>query len=242
MNLLVVTATVMELRAALSWGYDLRGLTEGRPLALEGGRPVHALVTGVGPLNAAYALGRTLGRESYAGVLNLGVAGSFDLDTLPLGVVATACSETWPEWGLARGDDVDPGGLPFPQLRKVNGEVRERIELSPAAATAAMNLRLSDDWPRVDALSVAGVSGTPARAARMAERFLDDQVGLESMEGFALALCCLRENVPLLEVRSISNRVGVRPPDGWDMPGALDALGGAARTLLGPGSGQVENP
>ena len=47
-----------------------------------------------------------------------------------------------------------------------------------------------------------------------------------------LALACAVAEVPFLELRAISNRVGARPPEDWDLPAALTALSQAMTTLF----------
>lgn len=222
--LLLVAATELEAAAVL------RHLPSHQPLSLPSG-PARLAVCGVGPLNAALEAGRWLAGEPLRGVVNLGVAGSFGL-ALPLGSAAVVAEEFFPEFGLHGAGGFDPAGLGFAQALGPDGPVHDRLALSPEAAAAAMGLALPP-LHRARSLTVAGVSGCPARAAELADRYPGGPL-LENMEGFALALGCLRAGVPFLEVRSVSNRVGARPPQDWDLPAALDALALAAARLLAP--------
>ena len=43
-----------------------------------------------------------------------------------------------------------------------------------------------------------------------------------------------RAHLPFAELRAVSNPVGARPPRGWNLPGALEALGGAVGRLIAP--------
>ncbi|EMG36907.1 futalosine hydrolase [Desulfocurvibacter africanus PCS] len=244
MAVLIVAATLLELEAALGWTGQPLPAGEGLVVRLDlpaipGG--VLATATGIGPVNAAFGLGMALACHRVRGVLNLGLAGSFDSKRLPLGSLAVAASETWPEFGLYGEAGLDPRGLKLAQAQTPDGPVFGRIGLNPSAAASAMGLHLPG-WPSVHGLTVAGVSGCATRAQELRARHAAD---MESMEGFALALGCLRAGLPFLEIRSISNFVGLRPPQGWDMPLALRALERAARTLLTPApvsSGQEEMP
>lgn len=245
MAVLFVAATLLELEAAFGWtGQPLpasEGLIEHLDLPAPPGG-VLATATGIGPVNAAFGLGMALARHKVLGVLNLGLAGSFDPESLPLGSLAAAVSETWPEFGLHGETGLDPTGLKLAQARTTIGPIFGRIELEPANAASAMGLQLPACWPSVHGLTVAGVSGCAMQARKMRTRHAAD---MESMEGFALALGCLRAGLPFLEIRSISNVVGLRPPHGWDMPLALRALERAARTILTPApasTGQEEMP
>ena len=226
-------ATVREMEAALSPFGPPPRLGRGGHASLE--LPLlgkaRILVTGISPVNAALSLGLFLGRHpDTTGALNLGVAGSFDLEALPLRSVALPATETWPEVGLHHGAEVDPRGIGIALAEQQGRRVWNDLDLAPSAAASAMGLALDPTWPRVPSLTVAGASATPERAA---ELFARHAALLENMEGFALALTCLRCGLPFLELRTVSNRVGSRPPRDWDLDGALAALGEALGKLLG---------
>ena len=239
-QLLLVLATAKEYRAALS------GLGAPAPPApghtvcwRRGGRDMRVLVSGVGPVAAALAVGRAIGRGQAApdrevsGVLALGIAGSFDPAVLPLGGLVAATAEIFPEYGLRGPDDseaVDARGLRFPQAVIDGHDVYDRLPLAPPAEAArALGLTLPEAVVTGPCLTVAGVSATAERAAALADRY---GVLAESMEGFAVALAAAASGLPALELRAISNRVGARPPADWDLPAALAALGRAAACLF----------
>ena len=85
-DLLLVTATLQEMRAVLAPLGGASDLAPLQPRVFRAGRQFHLLlITGVGPLNAAMALGRVMGSDlRVRGVVNFGIAGSFDCQTLPL--------------------------------------------------------------------------------------------------------------------------------------------------------------
>lgn len=227
---LVVAATGLELDAALG---KKHGAAQGEVFAAEAqGRPVLALVCGIGLVNAALALGRALARCEVCGVVNLGVAGSFDLGAHPLGAARLVERETWPEYGLLASGEcaADARGLGFP-LAGAGGDdaaIFDSLAWDAPAELARLGLA-SGGWPCVASLSVSGVTADADRAQALRERFGAD---LENMEGFALAYACRLAGLPFAELRAVSNAVGARPPRGWDLPGALAALGEAARRLF----------
>ncbi|NHZ46329.1 futalosine hydrolase, partial [Nitratidesulfovibrio liaohensis] len=167
--------------------------------------------------------------RSVRGVLNLGVAGTFDVLRAPLGSAVLASAEVWPEYGLAGDDGVDPQGIAFPQAEGPAGPVWDRIDLAPEVLLEQWHLAMPVGARSGVALTVAGVSGTPARAQAMCRRH---SPLMENMEGFSLALACLRHNLPFAEVRTMSNIVGSRAAEDWALEGALDALGALARELF----------
>ncbi|KHK03860.1 futalosine hydrolase [Desulfovibrio sp. TomC] len=239
-RLLLVLATAKEYRAALSGLGAPAPPAPGETVAWRrGGREYCVLVSGVGPVAAAMAAGRAIGRaqatpgRELGGVVGLGIAGSFDLNALPLGGVVAATAEIFPEYGLRRPDGAaaaDARGMAFPQTTIDGHDIYDRLPLPPPAEAArAMGLTLPETAVIGPCLTVAGVTASADRAAGLIRT---TAALAESMEGFAVALCAVSAGLPALEVRVISNRVGSRPPADWDLPGAFAALGRAAACLF----------
>lgn len=196
-----------------------------------GGRETLLCVTGVGPVAAALAAGRMLGVHGGAlgGIVNCGIAGSYDTAAAPLASLVAASCEALPEYGIRTGAGTDGAGLGFPQLSPGGSPVRDLLPLDPAGAAAAMGLRLPEEALCGPCVTVAGVSGDDARALVLARKY---RAVAESMEGFSLGLAAAAAGLPFLELRTVSNQVGRRPPDAWDLPGALAALGRAVAFLF----------
>lgn len=197
------------------------------PIQLKTGSAL-CCITGVGPINAALALGHVLSRAEAEGtpisaVFNAGLAGAFDLEANPLLSACLVREEIWPEYGLHDGQSVTAGAFGFPQWQPPQGEaVRDRLALPGVEALAAFGVKCAEDaLPHCRSLTVAGVSASFARAADLRGRYKAD---LENMEGFAVAYACARQGIPCVEVRSVSNKVGPRAREEKDFPGALRAL------------------
>lgn len=190
------------------------------------GRELAVLVTGVGPVAAAATLGRLLGAGGISGVINLGVAGAFDLTHAPLASLVLATAENFPAYGLRGSDGTDPRGLGLPQITLAGEAIYDRLPLDPDATAASLGLNLPQDAIRGAFSTVATVVAGPAADTAPAG------ILAENMEGFALALACRLAGVPFLELRAVSNRVGARPPHDWDLAGALAALTRAVAALL----------
>src|SRR5579864_2202897 len=80
-----------------------------------GGRPIHRLRTGVGPVNAAFALTRYLGAHSDALIISCGIGGAFPDSGLAPGDVVCADSETYGDLGAESPDGfLDMQALGFP--------------------------------------------------------------------------------------------------------------------------------
>ena len=77
--------------------------------------------------------------------------------------------------------------------------------------------------------TVSACSGTREQALLLQTRF---NAICENMEGAAVAHICRLYNVPMLEMRGISNIVEDRDPSAWDIRGASDAVSRAVIALL----------
>lgn len=205
------------------------------PVRLKHGQAL-ACLTGVGPLNAALALGLCLARAQAEGqpvdaVLNAGLAGAFDLADLPLRSLCLVREEIWPEYGLNDGRSVTAEAFGFPLWRRAatdgrgQADVRDRLSLNHAAGLAALGFggpEAALPFRPCRSLTVAGVSASFDRARNLWNRY---HAELENMEGFAVAYACARQSIPCVEIRCVSNKVGPRAKDEKDFPGALAALG-----------------
>ncbi len=188
------------------------------------------LITGVGPLNAALAFGKALSFiKKKTLVVNIGLAGSFDLEKAPLCSSWRITKEVYPEYGLATDNRVDAQALGFPQWRTPESVVWDSIKL-PELLHINPLLRHSPLQGDATAFTVAGVTCCPQRAARLASPYIEPL--LENMEGFSLALACARYGIPFLEIRTVSNFVGTRDAEYRDFAGALAAMRPVVEHLL----------
>lgn len=236
---LVVLATQKELQAVFHGFDDVPVLVEGEPKMVRmDGRNYTFLICGVGPINAALNLGLALGQlgakgRMPLGVLNLGIGGTFDREALPIGGVVVADSEIWPEYGLRTSRGVSSRALKYPLANTPEGPIWNSIDLHPEKNLLLLGLEVKKDISHVTrngvGVTVAGVSATPERAWQLKTGC---SALFENMEGFALALTALKANLPFVEIRSISNQVGSRNPEQWNIPLALDRLGQVATSLL----------
>jgi futalosine hydrolase len=165
-------------------------------------------ICGFGPVAAAARSAELLARRPPAGVLLLGIAGSFDPARLPIGSAASF-SEAAIE-GIGAGS-----GFPQWPARAGLRAIHDRLALVPARTGACGALLLS----------TYAASDSPADAARRLQAF--PGAAAEDMEGFSVAFACALARVPCTIVRGISNAVGDRDPAHWRIPAAL----AAARTL-----------
>lgn len=228
--LIIATATDKEMDAALGFA-GAPAVKQGEDVEFElNGRKLLLAVTGVGLVNAALTAGRLLGRPDVEGVVAFGIAGAYNVGDFPLASICYAWQEVWPEYGLLDEDGgVDAKAIGFPQGHIDGQPVWNKVQLNPVNDAEKMDLSLDEGWARASSISLSSVTGTADRAGWLETRYTGD---IENMEGFALALGARRMGIPFLEMRAISNLVGSRYAEDWDVKGALKALGNCARHLF----------
>ncbi|MFB2119046.1 futalosine hydrolase [Parapedobacter sp. 2B3] len=192
MDVLVVVATEAEIGPFLELPPPQRqGLT--------------TLITGVGMVATALALGERLATTRYDLLLNVGVAGSFDR-TLSLGEVVWVVQDTFSELG------VEDGG------RFIDGQA---AGLAPCMFYSGYSHSSVDSLRQCKGITVNTVHGNDPAIKAVVERLSPD---IESMEGAAVFQAAQHFGVPVLQVRAISNYVERRNRANWQLAEAIGNL------------------
>jgi futalosine hydrolase len=154
------------------------------------------IVTGVGAVNAAYALTRYIGTENVTEIIVCGIGGAYPASGLAIGEVVCAETECYGDLGADSDDGfLDMRALGFPI---VPGE-------TPLYNT--LPLQIFPTQRRARFVTVNTCSGTDegARAGG----------AVESMEGAAVAHVAALAGIAVGEIRGISNMVGKRDRGAW---------------------------
>jgi futalosine hydrolase len=191
---------------AVCYSTDLEG--EGLPETVAG-RSIARIRTGVGPVNAAFALTRFLSQNQAGAVIVCGVGGAYPRSMFEPGSVVCAESETYGDLGADSPDGfLDMQALGFPVIA---GERplfnRMPLDLFPAPRRAPF-------------VTCATCTGTDAKAIELVER---TGGAVESMEGAAIVHVARLMNVKVGELRGISNAVGNRDRGAWRLREAAAA-------------------
>ncbi len=209
-SLLIVTAVAAE-RDAIAGGAGLVARGSVGPYELWAAPGVTLVEAGVGPAAAAAATAALLATapDAYELVVSAGIGGAYGGRAEP-GDIVEATELVAADLGAQTADG-------FAALETL-GFGTSRYAATPLSLPGAV---------RGPVFTVATVTGSTARAAELAARG-----GVaEGMEGFGVAEAAHRFGVAVGELRAISNAVGPRDRASWDVPGALVALGRAARRL-----------
>lgn len=178
--------------------------------ALPPGSPVEVVVSGVGPAASAAATAAAL--DGVDLVLSAGIGGGFA--PLTPGDIAVAASIVFADLGAETAE----GFVPIDDL----GFGTATYDVAPKLCVELAD-RTGGHLGTV--LTVATVTGTLATAKTLHRRFADAVA--EGMEGAGVAAAAQRHGVAFGEIRAVSNPVGPRDRDAWQVPAALEALGRA---------------
>ncbi|MGW3648490.1 futalosine hydrolase [Streptomyces sp. NPDC000878] len=177
--------------------------------------PVDIIAVGVGPAASAAATATALTTAALDGtpyglVVSAGIAGGFQPEA-PVGSLVVADEITVADLGAETAEGFVPvTGLGF-------GTVTHRPPKSLVRdLTAVTGARTGT------VLTVSTVTGSAERAAELRARHPGALA--EAMEGFGVAEAAAAHDVPVLEIRAVSNPVGPRDRAAWRIGEALKAL------------------
>lgn len=183
---------------------------------------------GVGKVAAAVRCAELLNhRESVRAVLLFGVAGAFPArhrqiePAVGVSDLVVVREDMLGDEGVATPDGfLDLGTMqlgdcgPFVADPRLVREASERLSA-----------------PLVRGVTVSSCSGTDASSESMYARTHAD---IETMEGAAVAFVCRQRELPLLQIRAVSNWTGDRGRGEWSLGDAVDAVQRAVRRLMQP--------
>lgn len=193
------------------------------------GRSWPHLCTGVGVLETMAILGDYLARNhrQCSAVLQFGVGGGYPAGPGAEGAmvldVCLAASEVFGDFGICHADRVeyfDASLAAAPRLELTSPLLDRAEELLANRGIACR---------RGHFISVNGVSATTARGCMLRDRW---QGICENMEGVAAARLCQRYELPLVELRVISNLVEDRSVTNWQLAQACHRAGELAALLI----------
>jgi futalosine hydrolase len=227
MNLLIVAATKQEIQPLLDHISFIGQPESGVYKSIN----IDFLITGVGMVATAYHLGKTL-NKSYNFVVNLGIAGSFKKD-LALGEVVNVVDDCFSELGAEDGDSflnlIEMGLQQKEDYPFNNGWMQNKKVLNNETVVAL---------PKVKGITVNKVHGKNESIKNIQELYNPD---VESMEGGAFFYCCMKEKVPFIQIRAISNYVEKRDKSKWNIPLAIKNLNEKAIEIINSIVDKIEN-
>jgi futalosine hydrolase len=221
MKILLIAATVAEIAPLIEtisneWSATGDGIFEQK------GKSLSISITGAGMVATSYMLTKKISVEKYDLILQAGIAGSFDRN-LKIGEVVKIETDCFADFGAEDHDnylDIFELGLIKPDEKPFIGGRLGTIE---SALTTITEIK------KVNALTVNTVSGNAKSIERINTKY---NCAIESMEGAAFHFVCLREEIPFMQIRVVSNYVEPRNKNSWNIPLAIANLNDFLRKYL----------
>jgi futalosine hydrolase len=213
MNILIVSATIKE-SADLIKLLDLKQINQNFYQKKTAKYSISLLISGIGLSFTSYALSKAIFENEYDLVVNTGIAGSFNKD-LALGKVVHVISDRFADLGIKDKnqfiDIFEAGFINENDFPFKNGQL----------IASNTNFSKLKNIKKVKGISVNTVSGNKNEITQLRQKYDAD---IESMEGAAVFYVCLNENIPVIQIRSISNYVEERDKTKWDIELAVNQL------------------
>jgi len=203
MQILLISATGNEVQPQLAGGN------------------VDILVTGVGIPSSMFHLQKRLHQITYDLVIQAGVAGSF-LKEPAIGETVLVQQDTFGDLGTEKEEE-------FCSIFEANLADRNEFPFTDGWLVNKNDWLNSSSLKKVTAVTVNKVSDDKL-LKRQIECAFHPQI--ETMEGAALHYVCLQENIPFLQIRTISNCVGERDKKKWKLEDAIKNLNTELTNLI----------
>ncbi len=179
------------------------------------------LITGVGAPAALYKLQQKLYQKKYDLVVQAGIAGMFG-DSLTLGETVLVERDCFADIGMQEKGIFTPifktGFVKPTEFPYKNGWL-----INKGIKAIKLTLKL------VKAVTINTISDSTAQKKMLINNY---GAAIESMEGAAFHYVCLQEKVTFLQLRAISNKVGVRDKTKWKIKEAIENLNNTLEQIL----------
>jgi futalosine hydrolase len=201
MQILLCAATSFEIEPFRVWLEDNKKFK------------VDIEITGIGLVAATYHLTRTVTQKRPDLIIMAGIAGAFD-PSVKMGDVRAIRHEMLGDMG------VEELGR-FNSLFAMKLIDMDLFPFSKGRLTARQEILDKSGLVMADGITVNEISTSLKR-----REYYSNELGaaIESMEGAALHYVGLMEDIPFLQLRAISNMVGERDRNNWEMKSAITNL------------------
>lgn len=214
MKILLVAATMLEIEPLQQY------LAE--KLYLRKHQQVDVLITGAGSMATTYALTKKFQLNKPDIAIQAGIGGSFHPLFCP-GKIVVIKEEIIGDLGVMQQGKwnslFDLGFMSENDHPWTQGKL-----LNPNK-----DLLCKLEHEKVKAITVNQISTEASFIQQIKEKYCPV---VESMEGAAFHFVCLKENIPFLQLRSISNMVGERDKSKWLLKESIDVLNNELVRLL----------
>lgn len=181
---------------------------------------ITVLITGIGIPHTLLKLIQYLENQQVDFVVNAGIAGAFT-ETFAPGEVVNVSSDCFADIGYEDGNDF----IPFSRTSMVN---ENEFPFKNNWLINNTNYKQLD-FKQVKGITVNTVNGNETSIHQMRKIYQPD---VETMEGAAVAFCCLHYKVNFIQLRAISNKVEKRNKASWNIQLAIENLNKVLETYI----------
>jgi futalosine hydrolase len=178
-------------------------------------------ITGVGCPAALYHIQKRLHQTKYDLVIQAGIAGTFNNKFQP-GDVVIAGQDTFADIGMEEAEG-------FISIYETVFADKNRFPFSDGWLVNKYAYAKNTTLPLATAVTINKISDSELQKQQLIKNFSPD---IETMEGAALHYVCLQENIPFLQIRGISNEVGIRDKSKWKIREAIINLNKETEKLI----------
>lgn len=186
------------------------------------GKKIVLAVSGIGKTNAAHAATLLVDKYAPSLIINFGIGGAYPSSGLKIGDIAVAEKEIYGDEGVLVKEgfkDMRTTGIPI--LKRGNKKYFNEFPLNKTFVKKAVRffylssqlLVLSSQFKSGPFVTVSACTGTDKRALELEKRY---RAICENMEGAAIAHICAIHDIPMIEIRGISNIVENRNTKKWN--------------------------
>jgi len=208
MSTCIIAATSLEIQPLLN--------------QIQNGSGIHTLITGIGATHTTYQLTEHLQHHKPSLIIQAGIAGSFH-KKLPLCSAVSITHDRFADLGVEENHQwrdvfdmqlAEPNTHPYTDGWLIN----PHTDLLDKAGLL-----------QVKALTINEVTTSQNRIQTFNDKYKPD---IESMEGAAFHYVCLQHNIPFIQIRTISNYVGDRNKNNWQIKEAIAVLSEKILTII----------
>ncbi|UAY50736.1 futalosine hydrolase [Ferruginibacter albus] len=179
------------------------------------------LIGGIGIASTIYHLQKRLHQFDYDLIIQAGIAGAFD-NSLSLGETVLIKQDAFGDMGMEEKNNFTP-------VFRSGFMNANEFPFNEGWLTNENKILNQSQLKTVGAVTVNKVTDSIIQKEQLLKNF---SPVVESMEGAAFHYVCLQENIPFIQLRSISNYVGERDKSKWKMKDAVINLNNELHKLI----------
>lgn len=192
---------------------------EAKHFKIETSHNVEVLISGIGGFATMYSLTKYCTENRPDFIIHAGICGAFD-ESFQLGEVVNVMIDHFADFGVTEKGKWKTGF----EMGLVSSH---KIPFTEGQLVAPNNDIAN--FPKVIATTSQTITTSNEQKNFLTKRF---QASVETMEGAFVHYVCIKEDIPFIHLRAISNYVGERDKEKWETTTALKNLNAAIQEII----------